>query len=73
MLILIDGHALNPSKVSHIENVFNFDGKSDGIYYNVTIHFTSGRAINLPKRYKVRSDSEKEIERIALSLNNSNK
>lgn len=73
MLILIDGHALNPSKVSHIEDEFNFDGKSDGIYYCVVIHFTSGKALKLPKRYKESSDSQKEIERIALLLNNSNK
>ena len=73
MLILINGHALNPSKISHIENEFNFDGKSDGIYYCVVIYFTSGKALKLPKRYEGRSDSQKEIERIALLLNNSNK
>lgn len=72
MLILIDGHALNPSKISHIENEFNFDGKSDGIYYLVSICFTSGQKLKLPKRYKCSSESEKEIERIALLLNNSN-
>lgn len=73
MLTIINGHALNPSKISHIENVFNFDGKSDGIYYNITIHFTSGRAIQLPKKYKDASDSKREIERITLLLNNSTK
>lgn len=73
MLKIIDGHALNPSKISHIENVFNFDGKSDGIYYRITIHFTSGRAIELPKKYKESDESKKEIERITLLLNNSNK
>ena len=73
MFTIINGHALNPSKVSHIENVFNYDGKSGGIYYDVTIHFTNGHAIKLPKRYKEASDSEKEVERIALLLNNSKK